>query len=178
MRSKAWVGLIGVCGIIISGTISAASLLNNFEPGFYLGAQLGSSLANEDSKIIVDQNSLEIVLKLFGDNTSLEKYKFLLPDDTFISVGRGRQVERLLLGYSFTPYFSVEGGFGYDQKTGSLEANNFPLSKQDSSRSIATSYKLRSYAGDLMLKGVLSLERFYSSLSGLSCYAKVWGITG
>ena len=188
-RRAVWGGLLVLLMPLFSNSVSAASSLNNFEPGFYLGAQLGSSLANEDTKVGIDGGVIQRIMEKIP---STKPFAAAVPDNLYFSNGKGRELGRIFLGYSFSPYWGLEAGFSYSEINGGLEVNanigageikalveklggetdmlDLLIAKQQYGMDI--NYKHRTYTGDIMLKGVLPLERFYSSLNGWSCYAK------
>lgn len=144
--------LIGIVIFAIGQTVFAGNSLADYKPGFYIGGQAGFARTNEGS----------------GPEDMMNILYNIPNEPRFKNMSKGRFGGRLFVGYSFLPYFSLDSDFTL------YPSNVFKATGEDDENVKYTySFKTNFYTIDLMVKGVLPLERVSSVFTGWNMYAKL-----
>ena len=148
--------LLSLVIFTISQTVFAANnTLSDFRPGFYLGAQVGYASLDEGS-------GFEDAIKYeYNDVTSNNKFYEVSKDINTAGIGG-----RGFLGYSFTPYFSLEAGYSLFPDNGYRYEEEYPNIKD-------ISINTEAYSIDLVGKAIFPLEKMSPAFAGWGIYAKL-----
>jgi len=147
--------LIGVLALAASQmSLAKGNGLADYEPGFYIGLQGGRAWTNEGS----------------GPEDFANKIYDLTREPKSRDINNRKFGGKVFVGYSFSPYFSVDGGFTL------YPSNEFKAEGiVDAVMGTKGSYNFKTnfYTIDLMAKGILPLEKLSPTLSGWNVYAKL-----
>lgn len=145
--------LIGVVVLsLVQISFAKGNRLSDYEPGFYIGIQGGRAWTNEGS----------------GPEDLANKVYDLTQQPKSRDINKRKFGGKVFVGYSFIPYFSLDGGFTlYPSNEFKAEGDNGGGAKN------IYNFKTNFFTIDLMAKCILPLEILSSKLNGWNLYAKL-----
>lgn len=134
--------IFGIFLLFMVQMVSAkGNSISDYQPGFYIGAQGGLAWTDEGNAV--------------------KDYVSCVSSDQSPSSKKNKYGGKLFAGYSFTPNFSLEGGFTY-----------YPSNEYEGKGVSNYRAKVNFSTIDLMLKGILPLEKLSTNLTGWNLYVK------
>ena len=149
--------LFGITLLVITPqAFSNSKLLSEHESGFYLGIQGGRAWTQEGN----------------GPEQEIAEKSTIYPRSSK-DVNKDKFGCRTYIGYSFTPYFSLESGYTYYPKNKyDFKAITIDPTFHELIDHSHYSFKTNFFAIDLMIKGILPLEKLHTALAGWSIYGQ------
>jgi hypothetical protein len=166
-------------GAIVLGVSSVAfasgDYMPTFKPGFYVGIQGGLGQVDEGSALKDSMNHYYDIATALVNEDELTSATKSIDDSDWVT-------GRLLVGYNFSPYVSVEAGYTlFPMKkygvtaTGEESISSDSLLTQELSSTYTQfrEYRLNTYAVDLVGKVIYPFGNSMDMYSGWNVYAKL-----